>query len=630
MQTPAQLDRHQSSISCASSSDDIDFAAIPEQENPLGTLHAEKQPQKHSQLPAPCQKSWAQASADQLSLSSQLLTQQQSQSSSSQLCQSSNTEDANCRNISLGEADARARPVSNSACFDEVADVEGALHVAWKFLGQMSIADLVGTAHLVAKLAAAGSWGKLKGQAALRSDVRFLGVLSRLEVHSSKLESPRNITRVVWAMGKVRLKNDAVEAIMANIVEIVPSRLHLFSPHELSTVLWGLASSSEMGSLCCSKQLALLVIAECTHRLSTFSQQSCINSFWAVAKMELSGGVVDTFASSCLEQIHKSMSDSISPQGLASSIWACGHLVVELNAEINRQMATQFCMDAARRAMSSEDFLKGLSPHELSMMMWGMAKLAGRKEQVLEEESDELLNFAMAAAKVGLPQIKKFRPKALANVAWSLATLHLVEHEITINFLVAASIVAEPAVATFCPQTLVNLLWALGQAKGLRKVGAIVRLGKAAAHQALRRIDDFAWPDLATVMNVFAHLGLAKEAEIQTFAIALVEKTTLCCSRIHSSVLLSITKSAALMQVESEKLKLLVLSISNVLSWRSGRLNDMDIGNRSGSHVFPRSQGFRFTFVTSHQNQSAVTTQSSTQSGGMNSCCYLGRSFKLL
>ena len=39
--------------------------------------------------------------------------------------------------------------------FDEVSDVEETLQAAWKFLGQMSISDLVGATRLVAKLAEA-------------------------------------------------------------------------------------------------------------------------------------------------------------------------------------------------------------------------------------------------------------------------------------------------------------------------------------------------------------------------------------------------------------------------------------------------------------------------------------------
>eukprot|EP00930_Biecheleria_cincta_P023502 TRINITY_DN16977_c0_g4_i2.p1 TRINITY_DN16977_c0_g4~~TRINITY_DN16977_c0_g4_i2.p1 ORF type:complete len:715 (+),score=125.47 TRINITY_DN16977_c0_g4_i2:1-2145(+) len=638
LQLPSQLDRCQVSVLGASFSDETIESVTPQEQEHLSViLHADNQHQKQPQLLAPHVKSCPQAGADHQLQASQLLMQQRSQSSS-ELGQSSTLVDnANCQNVLLSGTDSKAMPTGISAWFDEVADVEGALHVAWKFLGRMLITDLASTLHLVAKLAAASSWGNLKGLAALRSDVRFLGLISCLEVHSSKLECPLDLTRVVWAIGQVRLKNDAVDAILANVMKIMPSRLHLFLLQELSTVLWGLANNFEKGSHIpirhCSKELALLVIAECTLRRTTCSQQLCINSFWAVAKMELCGDVADTFASSCLEQIHKSMVDGISPQGLASSIWACASLVVELSAQIDREVAMQFCTDAARQAMASEGILKLLSPHELSMLTWGMAKLVGHKEQVHRETSAEVEGFGLAAVKEALSQMQKFRPKALANLAWGFAMLHLAQHEITINFFVAAAIVAEPAMEAFSPQALTNLLWAIGQSKGLRKVGAIVRFSRAAAHQASRRLDDFAWPDLATVVGVFAHLDLAKQSEIQSFTIALVDKATVCCFGANSGVLLSIAKSAALIRVEPEKLKLLVLAISNVLSRRAGRLYDTDIRQQSEeqSHVAPGSQGSSSlsSRSASRTNQTAARTQSSGQSGRMDGC-FLGGSFKLV
>ena len=61
--------------------------------------------------------------------------------------------------------------------FDEVSDVEEALQTAWKFLGQMSISDLVGATRLVAKLAEAKAWGNIAGLAALQVDARLLGLI---------------------------------------------------------------------------------------------------------------------------------------------------------------------------------------------------------------------------------------------------------------------------------------------------------------------------------------------------------------------------------------------------------------------------------------------------------------------
>ena len=48
--------------------------------------------------------------------------------------------------------------------------------------------------------------------------------------------------RVIWAVAKVGLKHDEVEAVFTYIANVTLSRLHLFSSQELSNILWGLAN----------------------------------------------------------------------------------------------------------------------------------------------------------------------------------------------------------------------------------------------------------------------------------------------------------------------------------------------------------------------------------------------------
>ena len=128
----------------------------------------------------------------------------------------------------------------------------------------MSISDLVGATRLVAKLAEAKAWGNIAGLAALQVDARLLGLISRIQMRMRELESPRNMMRVIWAVAKVGLKNDEVEAVFTYIANVTPSRLHLFSSQELSNILWGLAKYCEMGSDIpehhFSKRLALQVL----------------------------------------------------------------------------------------------------------------------------------------------------------------------------------------------------------------------------------------------------------------------------------------------------------------------------------------------------------------------------------
>eukprot|EP00930_Biecheleria_cincta_P001003 TRINITY_DN10217_c1_g1_i2.p1 TRINITY_DN10217_c1_g1~~TRINITY_DN10217_c1_g1_i2.p1 ORF type:complete len:832 (-),score=148.59 TRINITY_DN10217_c1_g1_i2:29-2155(-) len=479
--------------------------------------------------------------------------------------------------------EAETSPEGEPSWFDEVGDVEEALQTAWKFLGQMSTSDLVGAVRLVAKLADAEAFGNMAGLSALQGDARLLGLISRIRVNSCQLDSPRNMMRVMWAVGKVGLKNDDVEGIFQSIWRLAPPRLHQFSSQELSNALWGLTRYCEIRPQMNqrnSKQLALLVLAESTPRLAAFSPQCLTNSLWAVAKMELNGGTVDAFGTVCLEHIHKLMFKEISPQGLANSIWACAKLVTHRKANISKDLAMRFCADAARRAMASEDLLKLFFPQELSMAIWGIATLIGRKDKKEpgpREICPEVENFGLAVVTEAMLRIQEFSPQGLSNIAWALATLDLVRHEAITNFFVATAAVAAPDVASYSPQAIANLLWALGRAHSLRKVDAIVIFAKAAALEAQRRARQFAWQDLSGVLSALTNLGLSDEPEIQSFAVFLVCSARECCSGIGTQALLNIAQSAARLRVEPELLKTLAMEIPKVFPERLQGLNSIDM-----------------------------------------------------
>lgn len=493
----------------------------------------------------------------------------------------------------LGEASTEAGHEGEPSWFDDVSDVEEALQMAWKFLGQMSTGDFVSVVRLVAKLADAEAWGNMDGFPALQSDARLLGLVSRIRMNSCQLETPRKIMNVMWAVGKIGLKNDDVESIFHSIFlsisRLAPSRLNQFSSQELSNVLWGLAKYCEMRPEICnknsihhySKQLALLVLAESTPRLAAFSPQCLTNSLWAVAKMELTGRAVDTFGSTCLEHIHRLMFKEISPQGLANSIWACAKLVCHLNAQIHKDMAMRFCTDAARRAMASEELLKLFFPQELSMAIWGIATLIGRRKD--KDCPDvgrcpEVEKFGLAVANEAMMRIREFSPQGLANIAWALATLDLVRHEVTSNFLVATATVAAPELSSFSPQAIANLLWAVARAHGLRRNEAIVMLGKASAIESQRRgARQFAWQDLAGVVSALTNLGLGDEPEIQSFAIVLIGWARQCCSEIKNQALMNIAQSAARLRVDPAVLKPFALEIAKVFPHRVPGLNNIDM-----------------------------------------------------
>lgn len=528
----------------------------------------------------------------------------------------------------LDETSTEASPEGEPSWFDEVADVEEALQMAWKFLGQMSTSDLVSVVRLVAKLADAEAWGNMEGFPALQSDARLLGLMSRIRMNSCQLEAPRKIMNVMWAVGKIGLKSDDVEGIFQSIFQsisrLAPSRLHQFSSQELSNVLWGLAKYCEMRPEIChknaihhySKQLALLVLAESTPRLGAFSPQCLTNSLWAVAKMELTGREVDTFGSACLEQIHRLMFKEISPQGLANSIWACAKLVCHLGAQIRKDMAMRFCTDAARRAMASEELLKLFFPQELSMAIWGIATLIGRKKDSGSghcHESGrcpEVDKFGLAVANEAMLRIREFSPQGLANIAWALATLDLVRHEVTSNFLVATATVSAPELSSFSPQAIANLLWAVARAHSLRRVEAIVVLGKAAAMESQRRgARQFSWQDLAGVVSALTNLGLGDQPEIQSFAVVLIGWARECCSDIKNQALMNIAQSAARLKVDPAVLKPFALEIAKVFPHRVPGLNNIDMRQWDEVRSYVNLMGPGCEFIPTPGGQNAPKVQ---------------------
>eukprot|EP00930_Biecheleria_cincta_P001000 TRINITY_DN10217_c0_g1_i1.p1 TRINITY_DN10217_c0_g1~~TRINITY_DN10217_c0_g1_i1.p1 ORF type:complete len:323 (-),score=71.97 TRINITY_DN10217_c0_g1_i1:45-905(-) len=224
--------------------------------------------------------------------------------------------------------------------------------------------------------------------------------------------------------------------------------------------------------------------------------------------------------------------------------------------------------------MASEGLLKLFLPQELSMAVWAMATLIGRRQPGRGGHCAEVDMFGLAVAEEVLPRIHEFSPQGLANIAWAFATLDLSQHEATGNFLIAAATVASSAMSSFSPQAISNLLWALGKSNGLHEADEVVTFGKAAAVESQRRTNDFTWQDLAGVVSALTNLGLSDEPEIRSFAVALVNRTSKCCPKIGTQALLNIAQSAVRMRMEPELLKPLAVEMAKVLDKRN--LNQID------------------------------------------------------
>ena len=80
------------------------------------------------------------------------------------------------------------------------------------------------------------------------------------------------------------------------------------------------------------------------------------------------------------------------------------------------------------------------------MSIWAMAKVIGRSKLVHgDDRITEVHKFALGVVQEALSRLQEFSSQALANIAWSLATLDLVRHEVVNDFFVAAATVAAPS-----------------------------------------------------------------------------------------------------------------------------------------------------------------------------------------
>eukprot|EP00439_Symbiodinium_sp_Y106_P041758 s3657_g5.t1 len=84
--------------------------------------------------------------------------------------------------------------------------------------------------------------------------------------------------------------------------------------------------------------------------------------------------------------------------------------------------------------------------------------------------------------------------QGVSTIAWSLATLDMVTSLDTYNFFNLAAQVAAANIRAYPPQAIANCCWAFNRLG--RKEAVLSRFGKAAAEEAMRRIDEFSWQDL--------------------------------------------------------------------------------------------------------------------------------------
>ena len=453
----------------------------------------------------------------------------------------------------------------------EMEDVNEILNLAMAKLPYLAASQLVSCIHSVAKLCDQDA-----NPSDFSMDPRIKAILESLRMKAKELAAPRSMMRVVWALGKLGVKGTDVEGIISEFGILAPPRLPHFSPQELSNMLWGLARMAEMSKTQQGVTLAHAVMREGARRLTTFSTQCLTNSLWAVAKLGLRGEEVAVFTRECVLQIHSVIFKEMSPQGLANSLWACAKIQCDGREGpiLENEIVTHFCMDAARRATASEDLLKLFFPQELSMALWGIAKLMGRRSRPAYHLEDDIERFAMAVAREGCLRIHDFSAQGVSIVAWALATLNLVEAPDALQFFEMAADVASRNIQTYPPQAIANLCWALNRVPG--KPAVLARFGRAAALEAQQRMDDFSWQDSSGIVSALMNLG-PESAEVRDLTILLVQNASVQCHRIGTQALLNIALSAVRLKLDPVVVVTpLANGIAQAFVKRQG-LNDIDL-----------------------------------------------------
>mmetsp|Transcript_41410 Transcript_41410/g.96234 ORF Transcript_41410/g.96234 Transcript_41410/m.96234 type:complete len:614 (+) Transcript_41410:31-1872(+) len=467
--------------------------------------------------------------------------------------------------------------------WENAEDVEEILSAVAKNAEYCGGVGLVSCLHTIAKLSENDAFGSIGGLEALVNDWRLASVLSSLRSKAHELSTSRTIMRAVWAFGKLGLKGKDVQGIIAQLVRNAPPILDQFSCQELSNTLWGLARLSEsMHGLQEGITLAYAVMAQGVTKLASFSTQCLTNSLWAVAKLGLRGEEVKVFANECLLQIHAVMFKEMSPQGLANSLWACAKLQADGRGEtvLDTEVAGRFCVDAARRAQASEDLLSLFFPQELSMALWAMAKLLGRRARALSNDKglDPVWRFAEAVAMEAASRIGDFSPQGVSTIAWSLATLDVANRSAATCFFEAAATVAAENIQDYPPQAIANCCWAFNRVGNKEQV--LSKFGRAAAVEALRRIDSFSWQDCSGIVSALMN-SEPHAVEVRQLAMEVVISASGQCSRIGTQALLNLALSGVRLKLDLEVMLPLAHGLGQAFASRS--LNEID--NRQWEEV---------------------------------------------
>ncbi|CAE6967842.1 unnamed protein product [Symbiodinium natans] len=463
--------------------------------------------------------------------------------------------------------------IDSDIAWEPKKDVGEVLFTLSQIAGTCEVASLVSGLHYMAKLSEQDAYGVMGGLENVLHDPRLANVLLVFRSKAHGVTTSRAIMRAIWALGKLGVRGKEVQGIIAELAQTSLPIISQFSCQELSNTLWGLARLSESlyGLMPEGTQLAYSVMMQSTTRLAQFSTQCLTNSLWAVAKLGLKGN-------ECLFYIKEVMFREMSPQGLANSLWACAKLQSEPRAaNLAVEAVKLFCRDAARRTRASENLLEMFFPQELSMALWAMAKLMGRRPRFKSKDDcfQDVWRFAESVASEAASRICDFSPQGVSTIAWSLATLDVMNGAEALYFFEVAAQVATLNIKAYPPQAIANCCWAFNRLS--QKGYAIEYFGRVAADEALRRIDEFSWQDCSGIVSALMNTTPQSSMEVRLLAEEVVIRARSHCKKIGTQALLNIALSGVRLKVALEVMTPLVYEIGQAFDGHMHNLNEIDL-----------------------------------------------------
>ncbi|CAK0896473.1 unnamed protein product [Prorocentrum cordatum] len=477
----------------------------------------------------------------------------------------------------------------------------GVLEVAFQNLPALSAEAIAEALHLAARRLAAPQSGAFSSQV-------LPPLLAVLQQGVATLQGPQQLSRLMWALGKlnacVRPNSSpclyGVEECVLHVCSALPRVLAGCTHLDLTNMLWGLAkvcpgaAGGGVGAIPLVRKAAHAVVGGCAAKVSESTAQGLANSFWAMARLKMSGPGVETFLGKALRAyLDGALFDSFTSQGVANVLWALATLRAAGVGRGPQDSTVRLAIVALAKATSSQ--LQHFQLQELSMVAWSFAKLyesraGGAQQGGWAARPIEVDLMLMELAAVATKYVDGFEGQGISNIAWALATLELTGPAPAVApgraFIRAAVDVCACKLEGYSGQAIANLLWACTRSESAEqhrraKNKSMGHFCSAVADEMMHRITGglggVTWRDLSSVAIALMH-SRRKSPAVMNYIAVLVHRTAeqVVTGGLSAQQILNIAQAAARMKVSPSEMQMLVNSIEDRVSAGGLQFNHLD------------------------------------------------------